>query len=60
MLNQIIEGGYSMNSDEIVVPILRAINDLREEVRDNKKEIREMKEEIRDNKREIQEMREEI
>ena len=34
-----------MNNDEIVVPILRAINDLREEVRDNKREIREMREE---------------
>ena len=33
-----------MNNDEIVVPILRAINDLREEVRDNKREIREIKE----------------
>ena len=34
-----------MNTDEIVIPILRAINDLREEVRDNKREIREMREE---------------
>ena len=34
-----------MNNDEIVAPILRAINDLREEVRDNKREIREMREE---------------
>ena len=34
-----------MNNDELVVPILRAINDLREEVRDNKREIREMREE---------------
>ena len=34
-----------MNNDEIVVPILRAINNLREEVRDNKREIREMREE---------------
>ena len=34
-----------MNNDEIVVPILRAINDLREEVRENKKELKEMREE---------------
>lgn len=34
-----------MDTDQIVVPILRAINDLREEVRDNKREIREMREE---------------
>ena len=34
-----------MNNDEIVAPILRAINDLREEVRENKREIKEMREE---------------
>ncbi len=49
-----------MNKDEIIAPILQAINDVREEVRDNKKEIREMREEVRDNKKEIREMREEI
>lgn len=34
-----------MNKDEILVPVLQAINDLRAEVRDNKREIREMREE---------------
>ena len=34
-----------MNSDEIVLPILRAINDLRDEVKENKREIRDMREE---------------
>ena len=34
-----------MNKDEILVPILQAINDLRAEVRENKREIREMREE---------------
>ena len=28
-----------MNKDEILVPVLQAINDLRAEVRDNKREI---------------------
>ena len=34
-----------MNKDEILGPVLQAINDLRAEVRENKKEIREMREE---------------
>ena len=34
-----------MNKDEILGPVLQAINDLRAEVRENKKEIKEMREE---------------
>ena len=29
-----------MNKDDIVVPILKAINDLRDEVRENRREIK--------------------
>ena len=35
-----------MDANEIVVPILKAINDLRDEVRENRQEIKEMKVEI--------------
>ena len=40
-----------MNKDEIVVPILNAINDLREEVRENRKEIQKNREAIQENTR---------
>ena len=32
-----------MEQNEIIVPILKAINDLRDEVRENRQEIKEMK-----------------
>ena len=43
-----------MNKDEILVPILTAINDLREEVRDNRRAIQKNTEEIQKNRELIQ------
>ena len=36
-----------MEQDEIIVPILKAINDLRDDVRENRQEIKEIKVELK-------------
>lgn len=49
-----------MDKEEILVPILTAINDLREDVRENRKEIRKNREAIQKNSQEILKNREAI
>ena len=49
-----------MNKDEILVPILTAINDLREEVRENRRAIKKNSEEILKNREAIKKNSEEI
>ena len=49
-----------MNKDDILVPILTAINDLREEVRENRREIKKNREMIEMNSKKIEQNREMI